>query len=349
MRRVYSAFAIGIIAFLELKGELDFVRRSGFPPGPRSFTGGAALLMAKLDLDWFRVFVEVYRTQSVSRAAERLGIAQSNTSIALNKLRLHFGDRLFSRTSAGMEPTPRAKALYPVVQEIVERLEAASGEPAEFAPGLSRRELRVCMTDISEVSLLPKLLNHLHRVAPGMTLEVEHASERSARRLESGEVDLAVGFMPDLEAGFYQQMLFAQSFVCLAAKNHPRISAKPTRKAFLAEEHIVITASGTGHSIIDKVFMEQGIKRRVVLRLPSFLGVAPIVARTELLVVVPRMLAEIMASQEPVIFVEPPAKLPAYSVKQHWHERFHADPANAWLRKTVAELFSGVQALRPAR
>ena len=56
--------------------------------------------MAKLDLEWLNVFVEVYKTQSVSRAAEGLGLAQANASIALNKLRRHFGDRLFSRTSS---------------------------------------------------------------------------------------------------------------------------------------------------------------------------------------------------------------------------------------------------------
>ncbi len=69
--------------------------------------------MAKLDLDWLAVFVEVYKTQSVSRAAERLGMQQASASIALNKLRRHFDDRLFSRTSQGMEPTPRAQSIHP--------------------------------------------------------------------------------------------------------------------------------------------------------------------------------------------------------------------------------------------
>jgi DNA-binding transcriptional LysR family regulator len=87
--------------------------------------------------------------------------------------------------------------------------------------------------------------------------------------------------------------------------------------------------------------MEQhGIEREVVLRLPSFLGVARIVAQTELLVIVPRLLGDTLTSQEQVKLLDPPIALPAYSVKQHWHERFHADPANAWLRRTMAELFS---------
>lgn len=297
--------------------------------------------MAKLDLDWFNVFVEIYRTQSVSRAAERLGIAQSNTSIALNKLRRHFDDRLFTRTSIGMEPTPKAQAIYPVVEDILARLAAAAGGQSDFAPERSNRNLRIGMTDISEMVLLPKLLNHVRKVAPRISVDIERVSPMSPRQLEAGEVDLAVGFMPHLEAGFYQQTLFAQHFVCLASSNHPRIRAKPTKKAFMAEGHIVVTASGTGHSIVDKVFAEQGIERQVALRLPSFLGVARIVAQTELLVIVPKLLGDTLASQEPVLLLEPPVKLPAYAVKQHWHERFHSDPANVWLRQTMARLFSG--------
>jgi DNA-binding transcriptional LysR family regulator len=297
--------------------------------------------MAKLDLDWLAVFAEVYKTQSVSRAAERLGMAQATASIALAKLRRHFDDPLFTRTSRGMEPTPRARSIHPEIAEALLRLERARGAPAAFEATDATREFRICMTDISEVVLLPKLVNHLQCHAPGLTVEAEKMSSESRHRLESGEVDLAVGFAPNLEAGFYQQALFEQSFVCLAAADHPRVQASITRKGFAAESHIVVTTSGTGHSIVEKVLARERIERRTVLRVPSFLGVARIVAQTELLVIVPRLLGETLASQERIQVLAPPVKLPPYKVKQHWHERFNADPGNQWLRRTMAQLFSG--------
>lgn len=296
--------------------------------------------MAKLDLEWISVFDEIYKTSSVSRAAERLGLAQATASIALNKLRAHFDDKLFIRTSKGMEPTPYAEEIYPELREVLACLEKARGSRAAFEPGAAAREFRICMTDISEVVLLPRLLNLLRRVAPKVRIEAEKISTDSPRRLEAGDVDLAVGFMPHLEAGFFQQTLFTQNFVCLVAKNHPRIGNRLGKKEFLAEGHIVVSASGTGHAIVDKMMEQQGIEREVVLRLPSFLGVARIVAQTELLVIVPRLLGETLASQEQVRLLDPPIALPSYSVKQHWHERFHADSGNIWLRRTMAELFS---------
>jgi DNA-binding transcriptional LysR family regulator len=295
--------------------------------------------MAKLDLDWLSVFIQVYKTQSVSRAALNLDMEQASASIVLSKLRLHFGDPLFCRTSVGMEPTPKAIAIYPDLLEAQQRLENARGYGSVFIPQDAKREFRLCMTDISEIVLLPRLINHLQQTAPGLMVEADKISPDSRRRLEAGDLDLAIGFTPDLEAGFYQQALFAQDFVCLASKSHPRIQVKLNRKSFLAEGHIHVVSSGTGHSIVDKVLIKNHLERRIVLRVHSFLGVARIVAQTEMLVIVPRQLGHALALLEPVQLLEPPVPLPSYKVKQHWHERFNADVGNIWLRNTMAKLF----------
>jgi DNA-binding transcriptional LysR family regulator len=240
-----------------------------------------------------------------------------------------------------MSPTPRAQTIYPDLLEALQRLEKSRGTSDIFLPHASKREFRICLTDISEIVLLPRLINHLQTIAPSLVIAAEKISPDSRRQLESGDVDLAVGFTPDLEAGFYQQALFAQNFVCLASGNHPRIRSKLTLKGFSNEGHIQVISSGTGHSIVDKVLAKNNIDRRIVLRVPSYLGVARIVAQTEFLVIVPRQLGSALAQQENVKVLEPPMLLPSYKVKQHWHERYNQDAGNVWLRKTMASLFSG--------
>ncbi|HYP83022.1 LysR family transcriptional regulator [Variovorax sp.] len=298
--------------------------------------------MSKLDLQWLKVFDEVYATASVSKAADRLGMAQAAASTALNKLRAHFGDRLFERTAIGMQPTPYATKIQPALREALAGIEQARASREAFEPSRASRQFRICLTDISEVVLLPRLLSHLQQHAPGVQIETEIVSAASARRMEDGAIDLAVGFMPQLEAGFYGQALFRQNFVCLVARDHPRIvGPRLTRKAFAAESHATIASSGTGHAIVDKTIARAGVERKVAVRLSSFLGVARIVAQTELVVIVPRILGEILSAQEPVKLVAPPFALPDYAVKQHWHARFHADDGNIWLRRTLAQLFGG--------
>ena len=295
--------------------------------------------MARFDMELLAVFEEIYSSGSITRAAENLGMAQPTASIALSRLRRHFGDPLFIRTPRGMEPTPHALEILGDVRAATAALHSALRHKKEFAPEQSEREFKVCMTDISEIVLLPTLLNHLKQVAPAIRIDATTISPDTPMQLASGEVDLAVGFMPHLEAGFYQQKLFDQNFVCLLAADHPRIAATMTRKAFLNEGHVLIKSSGTGHSIVEKSLNAKGIQRKVVLRVPSFLGVARIVAQTECIATVPQRFGNATVRQENVKMLPPPVKLPDFSVKQHWHERFHADPANQWLRKMVAQLF----------
>lgn len=297
--------------------------------------------MAKLDLESLSVFTEIYETGNVSVAADRLGLSRPTVSSVLKKLRTHFNDQLFSRTSKGMSPTPRARAMYPKIREVIALLGTAHDAGKVFTPAEATRTFRIAMTEISELVLLPALLKHASRVAPKVRVEAEPISLESSRRLENGDTDLVVGFMPRLEAGFYQEKLFTEDFVCLAALNHPRIGAKLGKAAFSEEGHVVVGGSGAGHSVADKVMAQQGLERDVVLRLPNFLGVARIVAQSELLAVVPRQLGKAFALQEEIKLLESPVALPSYDVKQHWHERFHAEPGSLWLRMTFADLFRG--------
>jgi len=296
--------------------------------------------MKRFDLELLLIFDEIYKTKNVTRAADNLGLPQSTVSLGLGKLREHFNDRLFSRTAKGMEPTPRAENAIEDVRRALQALQHALADQPVFDPAGSTREFRICMTDISEIVLVPRLLNYLREQGPGLRVDISKISPDSPRELADGTVDLAVGFMPHLEAGFYQQVLFDQHFVCLASKRHPRVRDSLGLEAMAAEGHVLVRSSGTGHAIVDKTLAGAGIQRRVVLQLPSFLGVARIVAETELLAIVPYRYGASMMASEDIRMLPVPLELPSFQVKQHWHERYHADASNRWLRQAIAELFS---------
>lgn len=307
--------------------------------------------MAKLDLEWLAVFEAVYKSGNVSRAAERLGLVQGTASMALGKLRKHFGDALFTRTSRGMEPTAFAQSIYPEISEALARLAAVHQTKLAFDPGTDARVFRLGMTDVSEATLLPTLMTHLRQVAPFVRIEVEGISALTPQRLESGDIDLAIGFMPNLEAGFYQQLLFDETVACMVANTHPRIGALLTVQAFFTEGHAAISEYGTGHAAVKKAVEATGKIRDIVITLPSFLGIARLVAQTDLLALLPRHLGEMFVNQEAVRLLPPPFEVPSYAIKQHWHARFHAEPGNIWLRRTIAGLFHrpGAKAARAAK
>ena len=107
------------------------------------------------------LFDEVYRTQSMTRAAERLDLSQPTASIWLGKLRRQWHDPLFVRTSAGMQPIPRADALIGPAREALALLRGLSAGAQAFDPASAQRSFRICMTDASHITLLPRLLAHV--------------------------------------------------------------------------------------------------------------------------------------------------------------------------------------------
>ena len=300
------------------------------------------------ELKLLLLFDRLYETRSVTRAAEQLDQSQPTISIWLGHLRRQLHDPLFVRTSEGMQPTPRADALIGQAREVIEALRRLSAWEGEFVPASARRRFRLCMTDASHITLLPPLLAHVRALAPQVCLEVTRIGEGTARALESGEADLAVGYAPWLESGIYQQTLYAQDWVCLANAAHPRIGKGLSLSRYRAEAHIAI-AAGTGHKLLDDALAQQRIQRRVQLELPGFLGLGPIVSTTDLIVTVPRHIGQTLARLSALAVYACPVPVPPFDVKQHWHARYHQDAANRWLRGVCELLFQrGKISRRPA-
>jgi len=185
----------------------------------KSADGAPALLELKL----LQLFDVLYTTRSVTRAADLLGQSQPTVSIWLAKLRRQLRDPLFVRTPMGMQPTPQADVLISQARDILESLRRLSVWESTFVPATAQRHFRICMTDASHITLLPELLAHVRAVAPEVRLEAAGIDSNTAHALESGEADLALGYIPSLESGIYQQTLFPQNWVCLANASHPRI------------------------------------------------------------------------------------------------------------------------------
>ena len=138
-------------------------------------------------------------------------------------LREHLQDPLFIRTPGGMAPTPQADALIGPCREILESLRRFAAWEIAFDPATAKRRFRICMTDASHITLLPRMLAHVRAQAPGVRLEATRIDGNTERALESGEADLAIGHVPWLGGGIYQQQLYQQDWVCLANRSHPRL------------------------------------------------------------------------------------------------------------------------------
>ncbi|HUJ86166.1 MAG TPA: LysR family transcriptional regulator [Burkholderiales bacterium] len=297
--------------------------------------------MADLDLNLLRVLDAVLRERSVTAAAARLGLTQPAVSNALARLRAAFGDALFVRSPSGMAPTPFARDLDDPVRQALALIESALADDGGFDPATSKRAFRFYMSDLGEISFLPRLVERVRERAPGIYLEALGLPlEEIDDGLASGALDIAVGFLPGLAAPVRRRRLFSDPYVCLMRSDHPRIGTRLTRKLFLQASHALASSTGSGHRVIEEALERHGLTRRIALRVPHFTVVPLVLARTDLLLTLPSQVARAYEADGRFKSLPVPLPIPPAEVAVHWHERFERDPGNRWLRELMIELFA---------
>lgn len=298
--------------------------------------------LREIDLNLLLVFDRMLKDKRVSAVAQGLGLSQPAVSNALARLRRILGDELFLRTARGMEPTPFAMQLAEPVAAAMSALHGALNQHTAFDPPASTRRFTLAMTDIGEVYFTPRLMERLAQAAPGVRIStVRNTAVNLRDEMEAGQVDIAIGLLPQLKAGFYQRRLFMQRYVCLFGAAHPLAAkARLTLKDFAAADHVLIRAAGTGHGQVDELLAAQGIARRVRLEVPHFVAVGHILRGQPMIATVPEKLAEALAEPFSLVWRPHPAELPQVAINTFWHARFHRDPGNRWLRELITATFA---------
>lgn len=299
--------------------------------------------MSDLDLNLLRVVVALDEHRSVSSAALKLGRSQPSVSADLAKLRKFFDDPLFLRAGNNMQPTPRAQAIATAARPLLDRITADIVAPRVFDPFTHPVPYKMALSDVGEVIFLPPVLKHLREFAPDAAVwAVSLPPTGIAEQLESGDIDVAIGYFPDLKKrNFFQQTLFTDGFVSLMRADHPLAAkGKLTIEEFTQLDHAVVRVESRTEEVIERYLARNNIRRRVVLTTPHFASAPIIVAQSDLIVTVPQPLARYFSGVLSTLkMVELPFVTPTIEVKQFWHRKFHHDARNRWLRTLIARLF----------
>ena len=296
--------------------------------------------LTDIDLNQLVLFHQLMVERRVSKVAENLGLTQPAVSNTLAKLRRQFGDELFVRTPAGMMPTPFAEQLAEPIGYALGMIHSGLNQQSHFDPANVKRSVTIGMTDIGEIVFLPGLVERLRQAAPGVSLCTVRTTATTLRDdMESGKVDLAIGPLPQLKAGFFQQRLFRQRYVCLFRKGHALDREGMSLADFMAAEHLIIVSAGTGHGKVDDLIRRAGVDRTVRLTVPHFVSVGHILRRTDMVATVTERLADSLAKPFDLTFRAHPVDLPEVAINLFWHAKVHRSPVHQWLRGVVFNLF----------
>ncbi|QBR01399.1 LysR family transcriptional regulator [Paraburkholderia pallida] len=296
----------------------------------------------KLDLNLLRVLVAIHESGSVTKAAQQLGMSQPAVSAALGRLRESLADPLFIRQADGMLPTPRADTLAGKARQVLDAIDHDILRPPEFDPQADDVEFVFCLSAIGEIVFLPTLLRHIREQAPrALVKSVSLAPEQLEEALGCGEVDLALGYFPDLKkAEFFQRRLFSHDFVCMVRSGHRIKGPRMTLNQFATTEQVFVKDGSRTQERVEAALAQKAVKRNVVLQTSHYLSIPIVIAESDLVVVLPRTVADVFSDLMDVRVVEPPVEIPRYDLKVYWHRRFGQDPKVKWLRERVIGIFA---------
>jgi DNA-binding transcriptional LysR family regulator len=297
-------------------------------------------LTRQIDLNLLELFDITFRTRNLTATGVRLGLSQPAVSYGLAKLRRMYGDALFVRMQRGVQPTPIAVQIAGPIAAAMQILRSTI-KKVEFVPSEAHRTFRVAMSDIGERDFLPRLAQRLGVDAPHVMVEtLSPGLTELADGLASGDIDLAIGFIPGMGKQIHEQALFSEHFVYVMRNGHPAAQDALTAARIRKLRHVVASPPGTRHLYaVEKVLTSPEVRSEIALRVRSFLCVGPIVADTDLVALVPANLAALVANNLNLCVCKPKLKFPAFDICMYWHRLFHQDLASVWLRNTIMDLF----------
>ena len=286
------------------------------------------------DLNLLLVFDAIYTERSISKAAVKLHLSQPTVSNALARLRNQLDDPLFERSGRGMVPTLRAKSLAePIRQGLAAIDHGLRGHP-DFAFAEADRKFVISVGDYGETVMLPRFVDWLSQVAPGICLHIRPApSGELLNGLREGSVDMALDYFPVQDPSVHNVCALTENLLVLVRRDHPEVSDTLSLETYLSLRHVVFDHQDQTRPMIDLALAKRGLKRHIAMIVPHFLSMPMLVQHTDLVCTLPRRMGQFYADHFRLQSYPVPLRTPNFPVYLMWHKHSEEDAGHRWLRE----------------
>ncbi|HTH99558.1 MAG TPA: LysR family transcriptional regulator [Acidisoma sp.] len=280
--------------------------------------------------------------RNVTHAARRLNLSQPALSTRLARLREIFDDPLLIPVQRGMVPTQKAMELQPRLHEALEAVRQVVVTDSAFDPSRAKATVNIAASDYTQSALLLPLIRALRDEAPGLRVAWRGLDLTTLRvQMERGAVDLAITRPETAPDQLRMRMLCHEDYVLIARSGHPVVTGRIDLDLFCILDHVIVSPDGGGFTgPTDDVLAAMGRSRHVALSVPGFLVVPTIVARSDMIAVVPARI--VRDEKERIQVLSPPVRVPGFELAMIWHDRTTTHPLQRWLRDRFAALVAKI-------
>jgi len=215
-----------------------------------------------------RVFIEVARLQSFSRAGDEIGLTQSAVSRCVRELEAELGLKLVDRTTREVQLTDVGGNLVASVSRLLTDLDDALREIREI--GEQRRgRVVVAASPTIACRLMPQVIAACGRQFPYITLGLrDDVQSDVVRKVKSGEVDFGVVVGPIAADDLFMVPLMTDSFCLVSRADHPLAARQQVEWKALEGQRLVMLDQASGsRPIIDAALDAHRVRVDVVQEL----------------------------------------------------------------------------------
>jgi len=234
--------------------------------------------MAGITLRHIEIFHAVVTTGNLTEAAALLHTSQPTVSRELARFEKLVGLKLFDRVRGRLQPTVQGLRLFEEVQRSwygLDRIISAAEGLRQFRQG----ELSVACLPVFSQSLLPLFCQPFLQRYPEVSLNIiSQESPLLEEWLSAQRYDLGLTETSQTPAGTGRTELFTGNEVCVLPEDHPLAAKACLSPAdFAGQDYISLSRNDSYRQLLDTLFQEQGVQRRMVLETHSAASVCSMV------------------------------------------------------------------------
>lgn len=292
--------------------------------------------LSKIDLNLLVVLDVLLREKSVGRAADQLNLTSSAVSHALKRLRMLFDNELLVRDGRRMVPTARGQSLSETLPILLAQVKSTLAEPEPFDPATSDQTFRLAAPDFIS-PLLPRVLKSITTKAPGVSVQVFAFAPTATLDMQTGRYDALIAPSFRQTDDLRGIALGEWPWVTFGRKDHPAF-ADWSLESWARFPHLLVSASPpSGRGPIDQSAAELGVTRKIGAIVPHFSMAAPILAGTDMLLVVPSVAMQGLASVYDLEQRSLPFEIPSLNFSLFHSATSGDEPASRWFRSHIED------------
>ena len=288
-------------------------------------------VLRKVDLNLLTIFDTVMQEQSLTKAAQTLGMSPPAVSSAVSRLKVLFKDELFVRNGRGIKPTDRAFQLFGSVRRALQLVQNELPDTL-FDPLDCERIYHLCVCSPLDNYLTPLIFNKVSEIAPRVSLSFKSTlSQQVINQLRYQEVEFV------LDYNKFNHPVFNDRMVLVARRNHPRIASPLTEQDIYREQHATVALDRYA-SFSHPWYSSEEQQACVAFHGNAMVSVLSVVSQTNMVAIAPEWLAKEFEEQFALQLLPLPLEMNSRTCYLSWHETAAQERSHRWMAELLINI-----------